>query len=691
MTRRCAWLIALVGAMPSTQAARPPAVTESIDTAFLVLPAREQRPRKEGLLRDEMRRLSHEAFDQRTKRYEALKTPDDISTYQRELKARLLESLGGFPVRTPLNGRVVGRIERDGIRVEKIIFESQPGFFVPALLYLPTSPAPHPIVLMPCGHSANGKAGYQQPAMTLARAGLAVFCFDPIGQGERRQIVFSEKAKADGDAVAPEATTGEHTILGVAPILLGCSLTTHMIWDGIRAIDYLETRPDLDVSRLGCAGNSGGGMMTSYLMALEPRIISAAAGCYVTTSRMKNESPGPGDAEQNIYAQYAYGLDMPDFLILHAPQPALICAATRDYVPILGAWEAFRQAKRIYTRLGFPERVDLVETDATHGFSAQLREGTARWMRRWLMKKDDAVVEQPAAPFSDRELDVTPTGQVFRLEGSRSLFDLNREAAARLRPERQKTWSALSAEERRRRVREIAGVRSWDRLPEFTRQKIGTVPRPGYRIEKLVILPIAGVSLPALHFVPDHPTGKVCLYLHGRGKHVDAGPGGPIEELVTQGAAVLVVDLRGIGETAMYPWRAGPVEVVGNNGAEYFVSYMLGRSFVGLRAEEVLLAAKAAAALHPGESRRLELIALEEAAIPALHAAALEPQLFSSTRLVRSIVSWERVLEAMIPRRQLEGAVHGALRAYDLPDLAAMAGSAGWDDPIDATGAGTSR
>ena len=208
--------------------------------------------------------------------------------------------------------------------------------------------------------------------------------------------------------------------------MLGQNLATYRIWDGIRSIDFLAGRDDIDESRIGCTGNSGGGLMTSYLMALDPRIVAAAPSCFITTTRRKNDDPGPGDAEQNIYAQTAYGMDHPDYVLMRAPKPTLILAATRDFVPIAGAWETFRQAKRLYTRMGVAERVDLVEADEEHGFSLHLRTGACRWMRRWLLNRVDEVTESDFDVFSDRQLQCTPRGQVLLLEGARSVFQLYR-------------------------------------------------------------------------------------------------------------------------------------------------------------------------------------------------------------------------------------------------------------------------
>lgn len=655
--------------------------------ALRVLPARPAARKGEGPLRDQIRRESQAVLARRKESFDRLTSADAIATYQRDLRARFIESLGGFPERTPLNARVTGELRGEGFRVEKILFESQPGFVVTGLLYLPaTGVGPHPVVLMPCGHSPTGKGGYQAAAAIMARNGLAVFCFDPIGQGERRQVSAAVAVDRNDGSVGAPSPTNEHTILGVAPILLGSNLATHMIWDGIRAIDYLETRRDLDPKRIGCTGNSGGGMMTSYLMALDDRIVSAAPGCFITTSLRKNESPGPGDAEQNVFGQYAYGFDFADYLILAAPRPVMILAATRDYVPIAGAWETFREAKRVYTRLGYSERVDLAETDAPHGYSVQLREASTRWMNRWLRGDDRPVFEQAVRSFKDEELHCTPGGQVLALPGARSLYDLNRAEAARLAAPRQAAWAALAEGARRDLVRRTAGIRTLATLPAARFEPRGGSRRAELQIEKLLLAREGEVPLPALRFRPEKPSGRACLYVHGRGKHIDAAPGGPIARLVAEGVDVLAVDLRGFGETAMNGWRTKPVEVAGDNGAEFYVAYLLGQSLVGLRAEDILVAARAFAVLAGTKAEAIELIAVEDAAIPALHAAAVAPAPFSAVRVHRAIDSWQRVLDVAVPRRQLEATVHGVLRAYDLPDLVALSGRVQQLEPVDAAG-----
>src|SRR5207249_10395498 len=183
--------------------------------------------------------------------------------------------------------------------------------------------------------------------------------------------------------------------------------------DGIRSLDYLASRPDVDAKRLGCTGCSGGGTLTSYLMALDDRIVAAAPSCYITSLERLFATIGPQDAEQNITGQVAFGMEHADYLTMRAPRPTLVCVATRDYFDIDGAWTSFREAKKLYGLLGHGERVDIFESDSGHGFPRSQREGVLPWMRRWLQNKDDAPVETEASILPDADLRCTRTGQVL--------------------------------------------------------------------------------------------------------------------------------------------------------------------------------------------------------------------------------------------------------------------------------------
>ncbi len=614
-------------------------------------------------------RAAHQALDRRTAEYEKLETPEQLAAYQQKRREFFVNALGGFPERTPLNARVVAKEDRDGYRIEKIIYESQPRHYVTAVLYLPDAKPPYPGVLFPCGHSNNGKASetYQRGSILLAKNGLAVLCYDPIDQGERFQLL--------DDAGKPRAGgTTAHSLLGVGSTLLGRNTAMFRIFDGMRGIDYLQSRREIDPKRIGCTGNSGGGTLTSYLMALDPRITCAAPSCYLTTLGRLCETIGPQDAEQNIHGQIAFGMDHPDYVIMRAPKPTLMCVATHDYFDIHGAWDCFRQAKRFYTRLDCAERVDLIETDSRHGFSTQLRVGATRWMRRWLLNVDDAITEGESEIVADAQMLCTPRGQVMLLEGARSVYDLNLELEEKLARTRKKFWQETDRAAALQEVREITGIRKLADLPQPNCRTVGRVQsKQDVTIHKLILEPQPGIWLPALAFVPETRSGEAYLYVDGGGKHVAAGPDGPIEKLTKQGHLVLAVDLRGLGETAGQPSsKRGIPHHIGGDWKDLYLAYLLGTSYLAMRAEDVLVCARFLADYEsPGKPNAVHLVGIGRTGPAALHAAALEPELFASVSLKNCLGSWADVVRTPMAVGQFENVVHGALRIYDLPDLLA--------------------
>jgi dienelactone hydrolase len=622
------------------------------------------------------------AWKQWQDRFEAVDTPEKIAEYQQQLPATIVSRLGGWPERTDLNPQVVGTLERPGYRVEKIIFESLPKFFVTAALFLPVSDRfqpPYPGVLIPCGHAQNAKAHieYQTMGALLALNGLAALVFDPIEQGERMQLVDAAGAYAIHGTEA-------HTTLGAACILLGRNTARFEIWDGIRGLDYLQARPEVDPTRIGVTGNSGGGTQTSYLMALDERIRAAAPSCFLNKA-IRQLEVATGDAEQNVFGQLAFGLEHADFLMMRAPTPILICAATQDFFDINATWESFRYAKRRFTSMGFSERVAIMENNAKHNYNKLQREAAARWLVRWLQGRDEAITEPEIQTFTDEELRCTPVGQAMLLPEARSAYDFNADYEDQLAPQRQQRWASEDHAALLEQVRQTIGMRKLAELPAPEIQEAGDLPREGYTIKKLIITSEPGIYLPALLFVPGSgaPT-QALVYVNTAGKAADAQPGGSLDALAKQGALILAVDLRGSGETQQINQKQYG-EQVGLDWEDYFLAYALGRSYVGMRAEDLLVCARHAA--ERAGAAQVNLWAVGNMGVPALHAAALEPGLFATVKLTGTLNAWSNVIHSRPSRNQLINAVHGALTFYDLPDLAStLAGKLTIEQPVDAQG-----
>jgi dienelactone hydrolase len=657
-------------------------VASAADENLIVLPEKIDDMVPGDMMSHYLRRLAGQKFEDWKIQYEQRKTPEQIAEYQGRLREKFIEAVGGLPERIPLNAQVNGIISRDGYRVEKVIFESQPKHHVSALFFLPDAgkhKPPYPGVLVPCGHSANGKAyeSYQTMGALLALNGMAGLVFDPIDQGERSQML-SQLPKLAG--------TRAHTMLGVGSILLGRNTARFEIWDGMRAIDYLQSRSEVDPKRIGCTGNSGGGTQTSYLMSLDERIVAAAPSCYITGFERLLDTIGPQDAEQNIYGQLEFGMDHADYLMMRAPTPILICAATGDFFDITGVWNSFRYAKRLYTRMEFAERIELLENDAGHNYNRLQRQGVVRWMARWLLKRDEPIIEPEIKLLEDDELQCAPGGQVMKLEGAWSTYDLNRDLEKDLAKHRKELWASGNQAGLLDRVRRTAGIRKLKELPKPEVVRYDTVERNGYQVRKMILMPEDGIYLPSLMFVPGTNSNKhqgLVLYLHEQGKTADAAPGGPIESMVKAGKCVLAVDVRGTGETQQDKQNKF-TDAIGLDWKDVFTAYLLGRSYVGMRAEDVLVCARF---LQQDQTGRVDLVAVGNVGVPALHAAALEPDLFGSVKLVRSLSSWSNLIESGRSYNQQVNTVHGALVIYDLPNLAVTLGDKlTIEEPLNALG-----
>jgi dienelactone hydrolase len=621
-----------------------------------VLPA-DAAPRR--LLRAYLLAEAHKHFDARRKEVAALKTPEAIRARQERLRAKFLAALGGLPERTPLHPRVVGTRKCARYTIEKVIYESRPDHHVTATFYLPEGKPPFPGVLMPIGHSDTGKAAdyVQRGAILLAKNGIAVLAYDPIGQGERRQGLVAGKFVVPGNTI-------EHTLAGVGALLVGTNTATYRIWDGMRSLDYLAGRPEVDAKRLGCSGCSGGGTLTSYLMALDERIVAAAPSCYVTSLERLFATIGPQDAEQNITGQVAFGLEHADYLTLRAPRPTLVLAATRDFFDIGGTWTSFREAKRLYGLLGHGERVDIFESDSGHGYPRAQRQAMLRWMRRWLLNKDDAPVEEDFPILKEAELRCTRTGQVLEDFKGVSVFTLNARRAAELAERRPRVQADLGKEGLVREVSRLAGVR----LPVAAAKmrEASTLERPGYAIRKLAFTTEPGITVPGLLFGKEG-SGPLVVYLHGAGKAAEAGPGVAVERLVKAGRRVLALDLRGLGETAPAGRSGRWDSFFGADFTEAYLALHLNRPLLGQRVQDVL---SVLAQLAESTPAGFDLVGVGSAGPVALHAAFLDARVKRLT-LEGALVSWSAVVRTPGSINQLTNVVPGALAVYDLPDLAA--------------------
>ncbi|MEK7404994.1 MAG: acetylxylan esterase, partial [Acidobacteriota bacterium] len=607
-----------------------------------------------GMVERHLTAVARQHWEARAAKVAALRTPAEVTERQAYIRQRVIEALGGFPERTPLNARITGTLERDGYRVEKLIYESLPRYYVTANVYVPDGGRPpYPAVLGTAGHSASGKAFplYQRVWISLARRGILVLAYDPPSQGERSEYF-------DVDLGRPRfGSTAEHTMAGIQCLLTGTNIARYELWDGMRGLDYLLTRKDVDPKRIGVAGNSGGGTQTAYLQVVEPRLAAAAPSCYLTSWEKLWAGPGPQDAEQNFAGFLKDGLDFGDFLIAFAPKPVRMMTAIRDYFPIEGARATFAEARRVYEILGAGERIDLFEYDDPHGWSKPRREATYRWMERWLNQRIDEGAEPAFDTEPPANLNCTETGQLATSLKGETVQSLNRAVAERLHAGRA-ALKARDATRLRALVRASLGVEAnRERKPAvFARGEIG---RDGYRIEKITLETEPGITVPALVFVPAagaRPLAAI-LYVNSAGKAADAAAGGDIEALALAGHIVVAPDLRGWGES-------GPARGAGGYSGMWQLAMravLVGRTMLGIQTADLLGAFDYVATREDVDPLRIAVLGKGNGGVVALAAAALEPRI-RKVAVERAVLSYLEITRARLHENLAEIVVPGVLR-----------------------------
>ncbi|HEV2383409.1 MAG TPA: alpha/beta hydrolase family protein [Terriglobia bacterium] len=623
-----------------------------------------------NLLPDYLNRIGIEFLDERQRTVAQISTATQVAGRKAYVRERMLSSLGGLPDRSPLNARVVGGFEREGYRIEKVIFESQPRFYVTGNLYVPTTgQPPYPGVLLPLGHERGGKsnADWQHVLVSLARRGFVVFTWDPLGQGERSQFYAADFETSE---LGETAYTTEHTMIGAQCLLAGDNLARYTIWDGMRALDYLVSRPEVDPNRIACTGNSGGGTHTAYLSVLDDRIKVGAPSCYVTSWRRLLESIGPQDAEQCLPPFLKDGLDHADFIYAFAPKPFLMLSAIRDFFSISGARESFQDASRIYALMGSPDKLQMSESDNTHGYRLPRRLAAYNWLSLWLKGREDRTPEQEVQLEPDSELNATESGQVSTSLGGETVFSLNLKRVEKSKSERE--TATPNRAEIERKVRQLTAFEQ--RSGELVVKPFGKVQAKGYTLEKMVYESVPGVIVPALLFVPDHgETAKpAVVYVNDKGKSAGWGPDGDVERLVNRGFIVLAIDPRGWGETRAVQNPDEDTETYRLFGdyPNAMRAFLIGKTLVGMRAEDISCGVDLLAARPEVNKQRIYGYGVGAGALMLLHEAVLDGRIRGAA-FDHMLVSYHSVVTHRVHRDIYESVVPGVLKAYDLPDLVA--------------------
>jgi len=597
--------------------------------------------------------------------WEALKTPEEIAARRAELREKMIAAVGGFPERTPLNPRTYAKFERDGYTIENVVFESRPAHYVTAQLFQPTDPSfkrPLPGVLISCGHTSTGKDAtfYQRAALIAAKHGFAALIFDPVDQGERQQLPGSKMKSVGG-----------HVNSGLRAHLIGWSTAQFRLWDGIRALDYLASRPEVDSKRLAVTGMSGGGTMSAYLNAVDWRYSAASPAGYLTSLRILGDKHGPQDCEQIIHGQLAFGLNHLSLMLMNPGSALLPCFSYGDAFPYSGSMETLRKAEKFRAREGKAYLIDHFDCPGPHHWYESQKEALSAWFRRHLSgdmsawPPDFAALRRLDIGFDYGNVDCGLAGKpecevlsgkgVMSLPGARSVYDIMNDELTRLERVRPPvTASSVVA---------AAGIRLAD-VKAAKACAFVSAEAAGIKMRSAVIdMPDMG-RVPVTAFFPAEVKGNPVVIAGdatNRTEYADR-----VRDLLSLGRVVAIVEMRGFGETGetvrTHYWaRRSPDQELAAK-----LSWM-GENLVSRRAEDLLAACEWLSGLVGGS--KFELRAEGRAVVPAAHAYFLGRDRFASFRSLRAPPSWAEMVRNPTLVLSFAELVYGGLKAYDWTDL----------------------
>ncbi len=610
-----------------------------------------------------------EILQERADRLAAIQTRAEAQAYVDDVRAKAARCFPALPARTDLNARTTGTSDLGEIRLEKVVYESRPGFLVSANLYVPARiDAELPCVLGLCGHSENGKAygPYQFFARGLASKGFAVLIVDPVSQGERRQF-YTEEGVPAGES-GPRSTVA-HNMIGNRMLLTGDFVGSWFAWDAIRGLDYLLERPETDTSRVGVTGCSGGGTQTAQVTALDPRITMAAPDCYITSWLCNLENELPADAEQNPPRVLEFGLDEADLLLAYAPRPTMILAEENCYFDLRGARQAHAEVKKIHTLLDSPDSAEISVGHLDHGFHKHAREA----MYGFFIKHAGLEVD-----WQESEMEEIPEAQLNAAEGevvpfgSRKIFGFTQARAKELGTQRPRfEYAALQDA-----ARKLLQIEMPDSPPHFRylRRNGGQDAATGKGYQ-FAVESEPGIQVILTMFGDQEnqcrrPRGPVSLYAGHLSSEEDCARLPWLQRRLSEGQRILAADLRGTGQS--FPTTCGSSDLLEPYGADYlYASFgsMMGESYLGRRVLDLL---RTIDCLVDGGAE-VHLIGRGVGSVAVALAALLHASQ-PTCELVHYLPSYQLLIDNPLHNWPLSTMVENCLTTFDLPDIYAALG-----------------
>lgn len=558
-----------------------------------------------------------------------------------------------FDRKNHLNTRSVSKFIFDDYRIENVIFESLPGWEVNATIYLPKEDGKYPGIICPTGHSTKTRENYQRSAQTFARNGYIAISFDPPGVAGEKQYM------------------NDHFTNGLIGYLTGYWSQTHFVIDALRAIDYLETRDDVDSSKgFAMTGVSGGGLTTIFCAMLDKRISACAPVCCIS----KHEVIHLQDLYTSCPEQFGLGylesgIDYEDYMFIIAPTPCLIVAGLQDEVfDYRETTCVYEKTKEIYSRYNSDDIGLYIDEDSGHAYTVKMTNQVVRFFNRFLKSKDASVnqlKESDIVYAKPEQLMCYPSEDV-------NMFTINRDMAIKLREKREKGNAVSNLDEN---VYNVLGLTKGNLSPQDTIENDSAL-RWKHLIQNLDIVVSDDIHIPAISLRRnDGKKRPLVIFLDEQGKWKGlkhqgflARTAGFLQDERDNEPAILSCDVTGLGELSPQPTT---YDLAYWNDIERILTYLslgVNKPIMGLRVRDTLSILEYAQAHPLVDNENIIIAGRGIGAIVALHAAYLWGKA-KKVVCIDMLARYEELTESFPFTWKQSVVIPQILKYYDLPDL----------------------
>jgi cephalosporin-C deacetylase-like acetyl esterase len=615
--------------------------------------------------------IAQHQLEQRAREIAAIQTQAQAEQRKSENRQKILNLMGGLPeTRAPLSVQQTGTLSGEGFRLEKIIYDSLPGFHVTANVCVPEGKGPFPAVLLTPGHYPAGKLSDYSLCANLARNGMIGMAYDPMSEGERLQYY-----DADLEASKVGGPTAEHSLASMQTLLIGDHLARYFIWDAMRGIDYLASRPDVDATKIGAFGCSGGGTVTAYLAALDDRVKAAASACYITSFEALLQAPtGVQEAEQSIPDFIKDGLDFADWVEMAAPKPYAIVSTTEDMFPFAGARQTYEEAKRIYGLYGAADRLHWITGPGRHGALGPVYPQILAFFVRYLKGGSVAQPFTPLMPSDPDDILCTPSGQVSTSLAGETIYSIDRERAQSVLPKRDTVRKENDLRALQTRlcddIRRIAAVSIRPGATAPLAKIIKTESRQRYQLQTISLATEPGIDVAGLLALPNGGGKKPAfLLLPSTADRTVATMDSDLDRLANSGHIVLVLYTRPSlsGSESLKSQLIGPFYLLSLH------AMLVGKTFVGMQIEDTLRALDWLCARSDVDLSAISAYGDGAMAVVLLHAAVLDDRIHR-VYVEHLLASYHLLVDRPLSLNAPAVILPGVLRQYDIGDLAVAIG-----------------